>query len=357
VNATATTATPAERAVEGGHTSVSREPSRITELIRVVSRTAMMQQPFVLSIALGVVAFVLASAAESALIGATGGNLALVAWTSEALLSSALVAATFLGLRVRNLQGCLSTLERSRIETETELKLAAGIQRRFLEAPERRPSALAWHARLQPARQVGGDFYDVLTLRDGSILIMIADVSGKGIPAALALASARAVFRQLAPEAADLKTLASALSRAIYADNEGLPYMTAILCQVEPNRGVLRYVNAGHPAGRLVGHRRLARLEPTGLPLGLVPDGRWDAVSLDTRGFTLGLLVTDGVFEAMDGESDADPILDDLARVVADRTPEAACAAVMQAVGAAPESPVAPPDDRTVVAFVPRVSG
>src|SRR5262245_2606280 len=122
-------------------------------------------------------------------------------------------------------------------------------------------------------------------------------------------------------------------------------------------RDVRRYVNAGHPAGRLVGHRRLARLQPTGLPLGLVPDGKWEAVSLDARGFSLGILVADGVLEALEGDGDSDAILDDLARSVADRTPDAACEAVMHAVGAAPESTVAPPDDRTVAAFVPRVAG
>src|SRR5207245_8347625 len=113
-------------------------------------------------------------------------------------------------------------------------------------SPEELPS-LSWHATLSPARRVGGDFYDVLPLPDGSVLILIADISGKGIPAAIAVASTLTAFRQLARRTPDLAALASALSGAILDDNGGAPYVTAVLCLVDPAKGVLRYVNAGHP--------------------------------------------------------------------------------------------------------------
>jgi serine phosphatase RsbU (regulator of sigma subunit) len=306
-----------------------------------------------ISLAAGIVAFGAANAAESALIAATGGNPWLVAWTSEAVLSGALVVATYHWLNARRLQGALSTLERGRVEVEKELRLAATIQRHLLETPGARPSPVAWHGVLRPARSVGGDFYDVVPLPDGSVLLMTADVSGKGIPAAITVASALAAFRQIARRTTDLSHLASALSWGMHSDTSGTPYMTAIVCHVDPATGRLRYVNAGHPAGRLVGPGGLVRLEPTGPPLGLLPEGRWEAPCLDARAFTLGLLVTDGVVEALEGEGDPDPILDSLAARLADGTPEAACAAVMQRVLRAGGSPVAPPDDRTVLAFVP----
>ena len=212
---------------------------------------------------------------------------------------------------------------------------------------------MSWHALLQPARQVGGDLYDVLPLPRGSVLILTADISGKGIPAAIALASALAAFRQIARQTPDLVTLAGALSEAIRSDNGGSPYMTAILCLVDPAKGELRYVNAGHPAGRLAGPGGVMRLASTGPPLGLLPDGHWDAPSLDTRAFTLGLLVTDGVVEALEAEGDPDEVIDGLARRLAAGTPDAACRAVMERVRRAGPSPLAPPDDRTVMAFVP----
>jgi serine phosphatase RsbU (regulator of sigma subunit) len=314
-----------------------------------------MRHPLLISVAAGVAAFAATNTAEAAIITATGGSPWPLAWTSEVLLSCALVVTTYLWLDVRSLQGALSTMERARVEIDTELRLAADIQRHLLEATEAGTAPVRWHGLLQPARRVGGDFYDVLTLPDGSVLILTADVSGKGIPAAIALASARAALRQIAQRTADLSALAGALSGAIHDENDGSPYMTALLCQVVPTQGELRYVNAGHPAGRLAGPGGLVRLEPTGPPLGLLSDSRWEAPSLDTRGFTLGLLFTDGVAEALEADGDPDAILDDFARRLAAGTPEAACTAVMDRVRGAGPSPLAPPDDRTVVAFVPEI--
>ena len=231
--------------------------------------------------------------------------------------------ATYLWLHVRSLQGALSTLEHERVRVDTELRLGAAIQRRVLQTAEARPSPVAWHGVLESAGEVGGDFYDVLTLPDGPVLLLIADISGKGIPAAIALASARAAFRQIAPRSSDITALASALSHAILDDNDGSPYMTAVLCRIDPARGELRYVNAGHPAGRLAGPGGVVRLEPTGPPLGLLPGRRWEAPSLDVRDFTLGLLFTDGVLEALEAEGDPDQVLDRLALDLAVRTPDA----------------------------------
>lgn len=312
-----------------------------------------MRHPLLISLAAGVVAFAAANAAESALIAATAGRPWLAAWTSEVTLSCAFVAATYLWLRVRGLRGALSALERSRIEVEQELRVAAALQRHLLKTPGALPSPVAWHALLEPARRVGGDFYDVLTLPDGSVLILTADVSGKGIPAAIALASALPALRQIARGTADLPSMAGALSRAIHDENGGTHYMTAILCVVDPARGALRYVNAGHPAGRLAGPGGLVRLESTGPPLGLLPDGHWEAASVDTGAFALGLLVTDGVTEALETRGDPDVILDGLAARLARETPEAACSAVMKRVLRSGSSRLAPPDDRTVLAFVP----
>lgn len=313
-----------------------------------------MRHPLLISLATGIVAFTAANAAESALLTAGRGTPWLAAWTSEVVLSCAVVAATYLWLRVRSLRGAISAYERSRIQLERELEVAAAIQRHLLKTPGEVSSSLSWHALLQPARRVGGDFYDVLTLPEGSVLIVTADISGKGIPAAIALASALAAFRQIARRRTpDLSALAAALSDAIHNDNGGTPYMTAILCLVDPAKGELRYVNAGHPAGRLAGPGGLVRLEPTGPPLGLLPDCHWEAPTLDSRPFALGLLVTDGVVEALEAEGDPLVILDGLAARLAGGTPEAACVAVMEKALRAGPSPLAPPDDRTVLAFIP----
>jgi sigma-B regulation protein RsbU (phosphoserine phosphatase) len=317
-----------------------------------------MRQRLLLALITGIVVFVAANAAESALIAASGGRPWLAAWTSEAVLACAFVAATYLWLRVRSLRGAVSALERSRIEVEQELRVAAELQRHFLKTPGAgSSSALAWHAALQPARRIGGDFYDVLERPDGTVLIVTADISGKGIPAAIALASAMPALRQIARGNTDLRSMARALSRCLHEDNGGAPYMTAILCAIDPAQATLSYVNAGHPAGRLAGPAGVVRLAPTGPPLGLLPEGRWDATTLDARPFTLGVLVTDGVVEALEGRGDPDVILDGLAARLARATPEAACTAIMRRVLRSGPSALAPPDDRTVLAFVPGARG
>ena len=299
-----------------------------------------------------ILAFWGANVAEWALITARCDVPSPAAWTSEAALSGAFGAATYLWLRLRRLRGTLSSDERSRVELEKAQRLAAAIQRHLLKSPGALPP-VAWDARLKPARDVGGDFYDVLTLPDGSVLFLAADVSGKGVPAAIAAATTLAGFRQMARQTAHLPTLAATLSRAIHEDDGGPPYMTAILCLVDPTRGVLRYVNAGHPAGRLAGPGGVMRLESTGPPLGLLSAAEWATRSVDARPFTLGLLVTDGVVEALAGEGDADAIVDSLAAGLFRSTPEVACATVMRRVMRASPSPDALPDDCTVLALVP----
>ena len=305
-----------------------------------------------LALAAGVLVLAVGGAVESALRSADGTR-RLAAWTSELVLFCAVVAATYLWLHTRSLRGALATLERTRIEADKEMRLATAIQRHLLKSPTAHPSSVSWHARLRPGRPVGGDFYDVLRMPQGSVLILAADISGKGILAAIALASVLAAFRQIARRTPDLPTLAEALSQALHDDHAGSTHMTAILCLVDPAKGALRYVNAGHPAGRLAGPGGVVRLEPTGPPLGLLPHGRWEAHTLVARAYTLGLLVTDGVMEALETEGDPHDIIDNLARRLAAGTPEAACSAVMQRVRRAGQSPLAPPDDRTVVAFVP----
>jgi sigma-B regulation protein RsbU (phosphoserine phosphatase) len=312
-----------------------------------------MRHRLLVALTTGILAFAAANAAESALIAATGGKPWLAAWTSEVVLSCAFVAATYLWLHVRSLRGALSALERSRIEVDQELRLAATLQRHFLKTPGALPYPVSWHALLQPARRVGGDFYDVLRLPDGNMLFVTADISGKGIPAAIALASVVPALRQIARGTTDLPSLAAALSRTIHDDSGDAFYMTAILCVVDTTMGTLRYVNAGHPAGRLAGPGVLVRLEATGPPLGLLPVGQWEALTLDTRAVSLGLFVTDGVVEALESHGDPSVILDGLTARLAGRTPEAVCTAVMQRVLHSGRSPLAPPDDRTVLAFVP----
>lgn len=303
-----------------------------------------------LALCVGTLALTAGGALESAL-RPTHGGIDLLA--GEVVLSCALTVTTYLWLRTRRVRTAVTAIERSRIETDKETRLAAAIQRHLLKSPATHPSAVAWHARLPPGRAMGGDFYDVVTQPNGSVLILSAQTSSHGISAAVTIASVLAAFRQLARRAPDLSTLASALSQAIHDDHLGSTYVTAVLCLVDPVKGALRYVNAGHPPGRLAGPGGLVRLEVTGPALGLVSHGHWETHSIVARAYTLGLLVTDGLAEALASEGDADQILDTLVNRLAGETPESACRSVMQRVRRAAQSSSAPADEGSVLAFAP----
>ena len=131
-----------------------------------------------------------------------------------------------------------------------------------------------------PRGRIGGDFYDFFQPTAGTVLAILGDVSGKGIPAALILSSLKTLFRTIARETVDPAAIAERISAALHEEHAGLPYATAIVARFETAPGRLAYVNAGHPAGYLLRDGTVtAALESGGRPLGLLPgatlcDGR-----------------------------------------------------------------------------------
>ncbi len=301
------------------------------------------------------VSFAAANGLERLLIHLTGGNPWALAYVSDTVLSLLMMAATYLWLHVRSLRGQLTSLERDRVASETELALAAHIQRTTLDRVEAPGPGLLWFAETRPAGRVGGDFYDLITTEDGATLILVADVSGKGVPAAIGLASARAVFRMMSQNFEEPAEIARRWSRWLHADTHGAPYLTALLVRLDPNRRRLTYVNAGHPPGLLLSASGESRLAPTCPPLGLMPTIEVHAATLDLPPGATVVLITDGVSEAL--ENGGDPInqLAALARSALVRTPKEVVRALLEAARQSSGERLAPPDDQTVVAF--RVEG
>jgi sigma-B regulation protein RsbU (phosphoserine phosphatase) len=309
------------------------------------------QRFWLIAFAVALSAFALARVLESALIRVTRRDPWELAYVSDTVLSLLVMAATYLWLHVRSLRGQLSSLERDRIAADAELALAARIQRTALDSVAQPTAGLLWFAETRPAGVVGGDFYDLIALDDGAMLILVADVSGKGVPAAIGLAAARATFRMMAQSLGDPGEIARRWSRWLYADTLGAPYLTALLVRLEPDRQRLSYVNAGHPAGLLVwpgGERRLTATCP---PLGLVPALAASAESLDLPRDALCVLITDGGSEAF--ENGGDPIVQvaALARACLTRTPRDIAQALLEAAGSSRHGRISPPDDLTAMAF------
>ena len=193
---------------------------------------------------------------------------------------------------------------RERDALERELTVARDVQRELLprEVPDVAGLELAGVCR--PAIAVGGDLYDYLQDGDGRLGVFIADVSGKGVPAALLMANLQASMRSRFPTAEAPGTLAAGLNEALCASSSAARYATAFLAAYEPGTRRLSYSNAGHLPAILVREKDTARCEDGGMPIGLFEGAAYETGSLTLVPGDLLALFTDGVTEAPapDGE-------------------------------------------------------
>jgi sigma-B regulation protein RsbU (phosphoserine phosphatase) len=277
-----------------------------------------------------------------------------ITWISEAVLAGGFVVVSWLWVRLRETKIALTDLERQQIVAETQLTIAARVQTSLLP-PLPAPSAgVTWHAVVEPAGKVGGDYYDFLPLHDGRMCVVLADVSGKGVAAAVFVANVRAMLRALARHETHPRTLLSHLSSALLADSTSGLYVTCIVAVVDPKTRSMVYVNAGHPAGVLWNPARARGLQVGGPPAGLLADAQYEEETLAFSDGDLVVFVSDGITEALDASGDA--VVDAIAAQIerADKpTPGVVCAGLMAAsrIGSGPRGVEGWTDDRTAVAF------
>ena len=152
-----------------------------------------------------------------------------------------------------------------------------------------------------PAREVGGDFFNYFPLREDEVAILVGDVSGKGVGAALLMASLQATIRARLGAESDLARLVEALDREMGSDEPLAPYYTLFLALLEGRTGRLRYVNAGHNTQFVLRRNGLAdRLSSTGRPPGLYPGGGYEERTVEMRDGDALFLFTDGLVETED---------------------------------------------------------
>jgi sigma-B regulation protein RsbU (phosphoserine phosphatase) len=156
-------------------------------------------------------------------------------------------------------------------------------------------------AMCRPALGVGGDYYDFLRLPDGKLGIAIGDVSGKGIPAALLMASLRASLRgQTIQGAEDLTTLMSNVSNLVYESSSSNRYATFFYGQYEPATRRLTYVNGGHnPPMVFRGSHEIRRLDVGGPVVGLLEMFAYEQATITLEPGDIFVAFTDGISEAM----------------------------------------------------------
>lgn len=313
-------------------------------------------KPAALAIGTGLAAFAVGIVAESLIIRAVDGNRGELEWLSDAVISTTLASITYLWLHLKTARSDLVSLVRERAVIDEQLRLAAEIQRDLLPTVPEATPGFRWAARMISAGRIGGDFYDFFQPTEGTVLAILADVSGKGIPAALILSSLKTLFRTIARETVDPGAIAERISAALHDEHGGLPYATAIVARFETAPGRLAYVNAGHPAGYLLRNGTVrAVVESSGQPLGLLPGATYATTNLALNPADIGMLVTDGITEALEaGPTTMSRLLGASSeRLAALWSPAAICDELLQAAAAGP-GPAGVPnwqDDRTVFVF------
>ena len=249
---------------------------------------------------------------------------------------------------MENATNHLSLLEKDRMQRE--LALGQDIQKRLLPEPPRDVPGTEIAATSVACYEVGGDTYDFLELPSGRLGLAIADVSGKGVPAALVMSSLQAALRVAVPLDEDPVRLAARLDRLVRDLAGGRKYVTLFFGVFDPGTGSLKYVNAGHNPPIHLWFGGATPLASTGVPIGLVPVPAWKAAEvLLAPGDTL-VLYTDGLTEASspDDEEFGDARFRALAASLAGR-PTAEVVDGLLAGVAAFEAGAPPSDDKTLV--------
>lgn len=195
--------------------------------------------------------------------------------------------------------------ERERIEQE--LRVATLIQQTLL--PKDVPDLPGWQvaAYYQPAREVGGDFYEFLTFPDGRMGFVVADVTDKGVPAALVMATTRSILRASAERLMSPSVVLERVNDILHPDIPPKMFVTCFYALLDPATGRLKYANAGHdlPYCRRVGQsENVDELRARGMPLGLMPGMTYEEKETVLAPGESLLLYSDGLVEAHNPQRD-----------------------------------------------------
>ena len=198
-----------------------------------------------------------------------------------------------------------------RVVMKRDLQIAREIQEWLLpsEPPTVPGIEIAFHTR--PANTVAGDYYDVFarpdrTAEENRVLVAVADVAGKSIPAALLMATFQASLRTLSVTQSSLSELVTSINQYACTNSQGgLRFTTAFLSELDPATRTLTYINAGHNAPMLCRKSGgLERLAAGGLPIGIKADAQYQSGRVVLAPGDWLVIFTDGVVEAMNTRGD-----------------------------------------------------
>jgi serine phosphatase RsbU (regulator of sigma subunit) len=187
---------------------------------------------------------------------------------------------------------------RRRERVDQQLNVARLVQRQFL--PESLPDTPGWQvaAFYRPALRVGGDFYDFIPLPDGQVMVVIGDVTDKGVPAALVMASTHSLLRAAAPRLISPGAVLGAVNELLCKDTPVQMFVTCLALVLDGTGGRVTFANAGHDVPYVRTADGVAELRAKGMPLGLMPGSTYEERSFGFQPGDRALLHSDGLSEA-----------------------------------------------------------
>lgn len=207
-------------------------------------------------------------------------------------------------LRIAQLVKRQRNEERERERLEQELRVARVVQETLL--PKNVPNLPNWQisAHWQPARAVSGDFYDFIIFPDGKLGLIIADVTDKGIPAALVMATTRNTLRSAAERLVFPGKVLAETNNLLCPDMPMSMFVTCLYAILDPINGQIIYASAGHPPPYQRGKNELIELRARGMPLGLMPDMVYEEKDAKLHPGESMMMYSDGLLEAHNPEGE-----------------------------------------------------
>lgn len=203
-------------------------------------------------------------------------------------------------LAIENAYLLQARVEQERVERE--IQIAGEIQSKLI--PSELPQIPGYHidATAIPCKTIGGDYYDVIPIDDDNFVLVVADVSGKGIPAALLVSTLNAALHAYIQTSISLADLVQKLNTIVYKNTPPERYITFFIAILNTRRHQLMYVNAGHnfPYRVQNGKSDFDNLSAGGLPLGMFDHAEYTAETITVEPGDLLVFYSDGVTEAMD---------------------------------------------------------
>jgi len=212
------------------------------------------------------------------------------------------IMASVATIKIANARLMEERLKRKRIEEE--MAVASEIQLRL--QPVAPPSIDGWEITgiSFPSREVGGDYYDYIERHNGRIVLTLGDVSGKGVGAALLMASVHAAVRAQSQTRLSVGEIVSEVNKYLYKNSPDNKYVTLFYGELDPASGVITYSNAGHNPPLLVragatGPTDITRLDVGGLPVGILPDTVYHEGTEKFEPGDILLIYSDGITESI----------------------------------------------------------